>query len=91
MDNILHHHCWDVTTMKLLGLSLAPTTVSATQMTGAIRNIVQVMQGICTDVTTHAVTAALKTPSDHYSPILVKVMRLAQVGCKRTSFGCTML
>jgi hypothetical protein len=80
MDNTLRNHRWDVTTAKLPGLSLAPTTVSATQMTGAIGNIVQVMRGIRTDATTRAATAAIKTPSDHYGPILVKVMRLAQVG-----------
>jgi hypothetical protein len=49
MDNVLHQQRWDITISKLLGLSLEPTTVSATQMTGAIRNIVQVMLGICTD------------------------------------------
>jgi hypothetical protein len=48
-DNVLHQQRWDITISKLPGLSLEPTTVSATQMTGAIRNIVQVMLGICTD------------------------------------------
>jgi hypothetical protein len=82
MDNTLRNYRWDVTTAKLPGLSLAPTTVSATQMTGAIGNIVQVMRGIRTDAATRAATAALKTPADHYGPILVKIMRLAQVGRK---------
>jgi hypothetical protein len=49
-------------------------------MMGAIGNIVQVMGGICTDAASRAVTAATKKPYDHYGPILVKILCLAQVG-----------
>jgi hypothetical protein len=48
-------------------------------MTGAIGNIVQVMQGIHMDVASQAVMVATKTPYDHYGPILVKILWLTQV------------
>jgi hypothetical protein len=79
MDSILQDHRWRVVVRRLPGLSLAPTTVGASQITGVIGEVVQQIRGICSDADTRAQVATAKAPLDYYGPLLEKVLRLAQV------------
>jgi hypothetical protein len=79
-DPVLQDHRWRLVIWKLPGLSLAPTTVGASQISGALGEVVQQIRGIRADADTRTRVASSKSPQEYYGPLLDQVLRLAQVG-----------
>jgi hypothetical protein len=79
-DASLQDHRWRLVIRKLPGLSLALTVVGATQISGALGEVIQPIQGIRLDTNTRSRVASAKAPQDCYGPLLDQVLRLAQVG-----------
>jgi hypothetical protein len=78
-DAMLRQHRHQLVVTQLPALSLAPTTVGASQIANSLGDVVQQIRGVRQDATTRAEQKANKTPQDHYGPTLEIWMQLAHV------------
>jgi hypothetical protein len=78
----LREHRHQLVLSQLPALSLAPTTVGASQIANSLGEVVQQLRGVRQDATTRSVASANKTPHDHYGPTLDVWMQLSHVASK---------
>jgi hypothetical protein len=75
---MLCEHCHQLVLAKLPALSLAPTTIGASQIANSLGKVEQ-LWGVCQDTTTCPNASAQKTPQDHYRLMLEVWLQLAHV------------
>jgi hypothetical protein len=78
-DTSLREHRHQLVLAQLPALSLAPTTVGASQIANSLGEVVQQLRGVRQDASNRSDASTSKSPQEHYGPTLDVWMQLAHV------------